>query len=206
VLRGGQNGQLFVRSGAAAPPETLEIAGTSLASIFPVPKLEIVSDDDRNRASSRDAHSPTALSSADPLRNFSLTVDERIRALTIGVPAWAARKRKIEDDEERYVGELVELHDKLSAQRRTLDQIELALLTAAHELDLSKLNELVKAHNRYYPIEANLPMDRTTGHYLVYGRIWTPEETYTAARLVLLTRMAIERRSERSATSDADTL
>jgi hypothetical protein len=154
-----------------------------------------VSDDDRDGPSPRTNASPTALNSADPLRNFSLTVDERIRALTIGVPAWAARKRKIEDDEERFVKELVELHDQLSAKRRTTAEIELALLTAAAAIDLSKLNELVKAHNRYYPVEANLPMDRKTGSYLVFGRTWIPESAYTPARLVALVWIALERRA-----------
>lgn len=156
--------------------------------------LGAVSDDEHDGPVPRDPNSPTALNSADPIRNFSLGVDERIRALTIGVPAWAARKRKIEDDEARYVGELLELHDELTAKKRHGKEIEAALHAAANALDLSKLNELVKAHNRYYPIEANLPMDRATGGYLVYGRVWTPEATYTAARLVAMVRTTIERR------------
>lgn len=154
----------------------------------------MVSDDDRDRPARRDERSPSALNSADPSRNFTLTVDERIRALTIGVPAWAARKRKIEDDQQRLVGELLELHDTLAATKRTAEEIERALLTAATALDLTKLNELVGSHNRYYPIEANLPMDRR-GNYLVYGRVWKPEEPYSAVRLVALTRARIEERA-----------
>jgi hypothetical protein len=152
-----------------------------------------VSDDERDRPAPRTEHSPSALNSADPSRNFTLTVDERIRALTIGVPAWAARKRKIEDDQQRLVTELVELHDGLVAKKRPANEIELALLAAANTLDLAKLNELVGSHNRYYPIEANLPMDRR-GNYLVYGRVWKPEEAYTAVRLVALARLHIEAR------------
>ncbi len=136
------------------------------------------------------------MNSADPIRNFSLTVDERIRALTVGVPAWAARKRKIEDDEERLVRDLVELHDELVAKSTSADELDLALLAAANALDLTKLNELVRTHNRYYPVEANLPMDRATGGYLVYGRLWTPEEPYTALRLLSQARRVIEHRRE----------
>ncbi len=142
----------------------------------------------------REDERPTALNSADPIRNFSLSVDQRIRALTIGVPAWAARKRKIEDDERRFVAELVELHDALAARRRAVSEVALALLTAATAFDLEKLNKLVVNHNRYYPIEANLPMDRQSGGYLVYGRAWQPEERYTPARLVALAEAAIARR------------
>jgi hypothetical protein len=155
-----------------------------------------VSDDERDRPAPRTEQSPSALNSADPSRNFTLTVDERIRALTIGVPAWAARKRKIEDDQQRFVAELVELHDTLVSKKRPAHEIELALLAAANTFDLARLNELVGSHNRYYPIEANLPMDRR-GNYLAYGRVWKPEETYTAIRLVALTRVQIEARLAR---------
>lgn len=153
----------------------------------------------------RDEHErPTALNSADPIRNFSLSIDERIRALTIGVPAWAARKRKIEDTEERHIADLVELHDDLLAKGRAIDEIERALLAAANALDLTKLNELVRTHNRYYPVEANLPMDRKTGSYLVYGHVWLPEAPYTAARFVALARAVVERRRGRAEANESD--
>jgi hypothetical protein len=174
-------------------------SGTAgLASVGSAPKLVGVSHDDRdldeNAPTPRDSKSPSAMNSADPTRNFSLTVDERIRALTIGVPAWAARKRKIEDDEERIVADLVELHDKLAARAQSRERIEAALLAEAALFNLTKLNDLVRTHNRYYPIEANLAIDQQTGSYLVYGRIWKPEETYTAARLVSLVFGEVRRR------------
>jgi hypothetical protein len=121
--------------------------------------------------------------SADPIRNFTLSVDERIRALTIGVPAYSARKRKIEDQEESCVNALLDLHETLTAEGKVDHEIEHALTTAAKAFDLAKLNALVATHNRYYPIEANLPMNRG-GSYLVYGRVWEPEAPYTAERLV----------------------
>lgn len=168
-----------------------------LVGAAPGSKLIEVSADNRNPGDPTEG-SPTALSSADPIRNFTLTVEERIRALTIGVPAWAARKRKIEDDERRYVEELVELHDTLAVRNGATKgadaEIERSLLAAANTFDLSKLNELVRKHNRYYPVEANLPIDHRTGGYLVYGRSWTPEAPYTATRLVELARTRIARR------------
>jgi hypothetical protein len=142
-----------------------------------------------------DSERPSALNSADPIRNFTLTTDERIRALTIGVPAWAARKRKIEDDEARYTRELVALYDQLVRKRRTETEIELALVSAATAFDLEKLNKLVVQHNKYYPIEANLPMDRRTGGYLVYGKPWVPESLYTVQRFVGLAQAAISKRA-----------
>ena len=136
---------------------------------------------------------PTAMNSADPIRNFTLTVDERIRALTIGVPAWAARKRKIEDDEERYVIDLITLHDKLASKGQSAFEIEIAIATAANTLDLTKINKLIVDHNRYYPIEANLPMDRS-GNYLVYGRIWLRDEPLTGVRLLARAKERIAKR------------
>lgn len=149
-----------------------------------------------NVAPSGSAPLRSALDSADPIRNFTLTLDERVRALTIGVPAWAARKRKIEDDQARIVGELVTLHDKLVSSGGAQEEIELALCARAATYDLSKLNALVIDHNRYYPIEANLPLDRETGGYLAYGRPWSPEQPYTAARLIALAGAQLASRSQ----------
>lgn len=132
--------------------------------------------------SSDDGERPTAFDSADPIRNFTLSVDERIRALTIGVPAWAARKRWIEDEEQRLVKGLVDQHDALVARGRSRDEAFLAVRTAASALDLSKLNKRVDEHNRYYPVEANLAMNRE-GRYLAYGHVWEPEEPFTAGRI-----------------------
>jgi len=139
---------------------------------------------------------PTAMNSADPIRNFSLTVDERIRALTIGVPAWAARKRKIEDDEEKFVTDLIALYDKLVAKgAMSMMEIDLMLATTANQIDFTKVNKLIVDHNRYYPIEANLPMDRK-GNYLVYGRIWFRDEPMTGVRILAETRKRIAARFE----------
>lgn len=144
--------------------------------------------------SDQDEERPTGLNSADPVRNFTITAEERIRAITIGVPAFAARKRKIEDDEVRIVKELIELHDDLVAKGRSAQQIELGLTSAATALDLDKLNALVVKHNKYYPIEANLPIDRESGGYLVYGKRWEPETPYTPARFLSLVRAALAKR------------
>jgi hypothetical protein len=134
-----------------------------------------------------------SVQSADPIRNFTLTVDERIRALTIGVPAYAARKRKIEDLEARFVTELVERHAKLvaKAKEKSSQAIDRALDAAARALPLETLNRLVADHNRWYPIEANLPLDRISREYLVYGRPWRPESPYTAERLLELAHAVI---------------
>ncbi len=129
---------------------------------------------------------PTAFNSADPPRNFTLSVNDRIRAMTIGAPAYATRKKTIEDREDRFVGVLVALHDTLVGKREHSEgELRRALLDRAATFDLGRLNTLIENHNRYYPIEANLPIDFRTGGYLVYGRPWHPTEPWTPERLVV---------------------
>jgi hypothetical protein len=130
------------------------------------------------------AVSPELLTAKLP-RNFSLGTAESIRALTIGVPSYAARKRRIEDMLEDLTDHLRDALTKLGpaspASRRQ------AALALAAKLDLSKVNALVDAHNRYYPIEANLPVDPRTGGYLVKrGTPFEPEPAVTPDLLVAL--------------------
>jgi len=47
-------------------------------------------------------------------------------------------------------------------------------VTVAIEKKLVLLNELIDKHNRYYPIEANLPFDMQTGRLLERGVPWKP--------------------------------
>ncbi|HSO32814.1 MAG TPA: hypothetical protein VLT33_09860 [Labilithrix sp.] len=133
---------------------------------------------------SDDSTPRTAFSSADPPRNFTLDVGARIRAMTIGAPAYAARKKRIEDLDAANVAALVTLHDQLAARGHDAASVRAALHDKAHAIDLKRLNSLVEAHNRYYPIEANLPVDPRTGDYLIYGQSWAPEKPWTASRIV----------------------
>ena len=66
------------------------------------------------------------------------------------------------------MGALVALHDSLTAKGRSAADIERAVHDQAHALDLRKMNALIEAHDRYYPIEANLPTNLRTGDYHVW--------------------------------------
>ena len=137
----------------------------------------------------------SSFSSADPPRNFSLSVNDRIRALTIGPPAYATRKKSIEDLVERYLTVLVALHDTRVAKLATDEEaMTRALLAKAATFDLARLNELIENHNLYYPIEASLPTDVRTGEYMVYGRPWLPDERWTTTRFVEEARRIIAER------------
>jgi hypothetical protein len=145
---------------------------------------------------SDDSAAESTFTSADPARNFSLSVNDRIRALTIGPPAYATRKKSIEDLDERHLKALVALHDKrvASGLDETGEAMTRALVEKAGTFDLVRLNRLIETHNLYYPIEASLPTDVRTGEYLVYGRPWRPDEPWSVSRFVDEARRLIETR------------
>ena len=108
-----------------------------------------------------------------PPRNFTLSIDERLRAYAQGVPGYIRRRRRMEDLEARLVGTIAgaETPAEAAASRE---------FTA----DLALLNELVDRHNRYYPIEANLPYDLRSGRIMERGAPWRPLPSVTAADLL----------------------
>jgi hypothetical protein len=102
-----------------------------------------------------------AIDTAIPAVNFTITAAERIRSLAAGPPAYAVRRRRIEDGEEAIVRDLVELLSKGADH-------------AARVMRLGDLNRLIDAHNRYYPIEADLPIHPETGGPSERGTPWLP--------------------------------
>lgn len=108
------------------------------------------------------------MSSASPPRNFTLTTEERLRAIVAGPPAWSLRKRRIEEMERALAAEVTEHGGTVAFGRK-----------------LSELNALIEKHNRYYPIEANLPFD-LRGRLLENGAPWRPLALHTEASLLAL--------------------
>lgn len=108
-----------------------------------------------------------------PARNFTLTVEDRVRAYTQGVPGYIRRRRRIE-----------ELEARLMAAVRTADDPARAVAAKAVVADLAALNDLIGRHNRYYPIEANLPIEVRTGRLLDRGVPWRPLAPVTADDLL----------------------
>mgnify|MGYP001555662664 CR=1 FL=1 len=86
------------------------------------------------------------------------------------LPGYIRRRRQIEDLEARLLGKL--------AAAEVPDE---TLATAEFVADLEKLNELIARHNRYYPIEANLPIELRTGRLLERGRPGRSLPALTAA-------------------------
>ena len=108
-----------------------------------------------------------------PLGNFKLGVDERLRAYAQGVPGHLRRRRRIEDLESRLVERLA----AAAAPGELLDAEERAA-------ELTLLNDLIGQHNRYYPIEANLPIDPRSGRLLERGAAWQPLPAATLQDLI----------------------
>jgi hypothetical protein len=116
---------------------------------------------------------PQLIDTVAPPRNFTLSVEERLRAYAQGAPGYIRRRRRIEDLEARLV-------QKLAAVPAPVDA------ASSHEIaaELALLNDLIGRHNRYYPIEANLPIDVRTGRLLDRGAPWRPLPSVTPADLL----------------------
>jgi hypothetical protein len=81
--------------------------------------------------------------------NFNVSQAERVRALE-GLPAHLRRLGRIEELTNQAMILAAKIHDG-AATIAQLDE------------KLAVVNRLLDLHNRYYPIEANLPIDRRTG-------------------------------------------
>ena len=116
---------------------------------------------------------PQLVDTAAPPRNFTLSLEERLRAYAQGVPSYIRRRRRIEDLEARLTRKLAAAESPVAA------------LAEAEIVDeLTQLNDLIARHNRYYPIEANLPIDVRSGRLLERGVSWRPLPPVTAADLL----------------------
>ena len=124
---------------------------------------------------------PPRIETLAPARNFAIPLAERIRALG-GAPAYVTRRRTIEDLEAALIARLREL----IAQGETA--VETVLKKRAFHAKVAHLNKLIESHNRFFPAEANLPMDPRSGVSLERGAPWRPLEPRPIASLLELAR------------------
>lgn len=116
---------------------------------------------------------PTFEATAAPPRNFTLSVEQRIAAMVSGPPPYAVRLRRIEDLQSTLISTLI--------KEGAVDSPRIPITVAR---SLEELNRLIGEHNRYYPIERNLPIDVRSGQLLDRGEPWKPlaEVTIDALR------------------------
>jgi hypothetical protein len=110
-----------------------------------------------------------------PSTNFTIPLSERVRALE-GLPTHLLRKGLIERLTSAFVLELRALQHGGAAAA--------LLRKKAESIDLGRVNDLIVKHNRYYPIEANLPIDPASGGSLDAGRVFRPLALLTIERLL----------------------
>jgi hypothetical protein len=84
--------------------------------------------------------------------------EQRVRALVFGPPAFMRRLRAIEDFEEVIIRALRQRNDR-----------------GFPDTTYARLQGLIAAHNKFYPVEANLPTSPSTGELLDRtGMPWRP--------------------------------
>jgi hypothetical protein len=115
-------------------------------------------------------------------RNFSLNKDERVRALVAGPPAFARRRRRIEDLEASIVRAIAQF------EAESGEGFDPAAPAPGLARALATLRRLIDIHNRYYPIEASLPVDVATGELVELGKRWTPMPVPTLEELAARSR------------------
>jgi hypothetical protein len=103
------------------------------------------------------------------LRNFRPAADRYVASLGGPLP---------------YMVRLRAIHEETAAHEERLEEAWLALAADAQgdaalfarrwrrlaaRWNFTAVNELIERHNRYYPAESNLPMDPTTGDFVLVG-------------------------------------
>ena len=121
-----------------------------------------------------------------PQVNFDVPLEQQVRA-QMGPPPYAIRARYLEDTIEN-------LRLDLRAQWRHLAEScrgepkKFATIwqSLAEAIDLAPLNALIKEHNAFYPIEANLQADPETGKIMIGATVWRPMKKLSAEKLLEL--------------------
>jgi hypothetical protein len=94
------------------------------------------------------------------IRRFRAEADRYLASLGGPLP-YMLRLRQIDDEIETHTARLAQAHaengDPAAWQR------------LAERWDFGSVNDLIERHNRYYPIEARLPMDPRTRDYVQVG-------------------------------------
>ena len=93
-------------------------------------------------------------------------------------PRWMERLIEIERGTARAKRQLADAYDALLAECGD-DRVAFARRwrAVAHSWRFDELNELIRTHNEWYPVERDLPMDlRTRDYVLVNGRSYRRRE------------------------------
>lgn len=93
------------------------------------------------------------------LRNFRVEADNYLASMGGPLP-YMRRLRQIEDDIERHRERLAAAYEDAEPDRWR---------GIAEAWNFSEVNDLIERHNRWYPIEARLPMNPRTRDFVTVG-------------------------------------
>jgi hypothetical protein len=103
------------------------------------------------------------------LRNFRPAVDRYVASLGGPLP-YMVRLREIHAETLAHERSLEEAWQELAREARGDAALFARRWRAlAERWNFTAVNDLIERHNRYYPAESNLPMDPTTGDYVLVG-------------------------------------
>jgi hypothetical protein len=87
----------------------------------------------------------------------------------VGPPAYAQRLRQIEDEIEDHLDRLRVARDELGREVRDPRERDRRWRELAAWWNFHAVNDLIEKHNRWYPVEARLPMNPRTGDFVLVG-------------------------------------
>lgn len=108
-------------------------------------------------------------------RQTKRTVESYLRAGVM--PRYMERLREIETSIRSHRHELERAYRRLHAEGLDAEEFARRWEARVNTWRFEKLNQLIREHNDWYPIESNLPMDpRTRDYVLVRGRSYVRAE------------------------------
>lgn len=136
---------------------------------------------------------------------FTISLEATVAGM-MGPPAWAKRLKRIHDLTEALHGSLTEAwRDHMRRFARKPAEFAARWRTFVTGTDLLPLNQAIRDHNEYYPIEARIPINRITGRYELPSGMEHPKRLVTVADLLLrypadldMARYFLERDAERA--------
>ena len=103
------------------------------------------------------------------LRNFRPAADRYVASLGGPLP-YMVRLRQIHEETRAHAERLGEAWLELARECGGNGRLFARRWRAtAARWNFAAVNELIERHNRYYPAESNLPMDPTTGDFVLVG-------------------------------------
>ena len=101
-------------------------------------------------------------------RNFSPSVEGYALSIA-GPPAYSQRLRQIEDEIGEHEDRLREAWRSVRREERDPLERQRRWRVVAERWNFHAVNDLIEKHNRWYPIEARLPMSPRTGDFVLVG-------------------------------------